>query len=82
MSANLPAFSLCAVLLFSGGAEAQQATSNDSPVQYFGKSVRGVPVSPSVRAGKFVFVSGTPGFDKEGRLAVGDFSAQMKQWIT
>jgi len=30
------------------------------------------------QVGKFVFVSGTPGYDK-GKLAVGDFTAQMKQ---
>jgi 2-iminobutanoate/2-iminopropanoate deaminase len=32
-----------------------------------------------VKVAKFVFVSGTPAFDGNGKLAVGDFPAQMKQ---
>jgi 2-iminobutanoate/2-iminopropanoate deaminase len=61
-------------------AEARQpGVPNPMTVEYIGKSVRGVPVSPAVKAGKFVFVSGTPAFDKDGRLAIGDFPAQMKQ---
>lgn len=47
-------------------------------LEYFGKPVRGVPVSPVVKVGKLIFVSGTPGF-KDGKVAVGDFPAQMKQ---
>jgi 2-iminobutanoate/2-iminopropanoate deaminase len=47
-------------------------------LEYFGKPVRGIPVSSAVKVGKLVFVSGTPGY-KDGKLAVGDFSAQMKQ---
>jgi 2-iminobutanoate/2-iminopropanoate deaminase len=50
-------------------------------LQRIGKSVRGVPVSPAVRAGQLLFVSGTPGFDAAGKIAVGDFPAQMKQVI-
>src|SRR3954470_6827308 len=38
-----------------------------------------VPLSLAVKAGKHVFVSGVPGFDPHGRLAVGDFPTQMKQ---
>jgi 2-iminobutanoate/2-iminopropanoate deaminase len=49
------------------------------PLEYFGKPVRGIPVSGAVKVGKFVFVSGTPAFGEGGKLAVGDFSAQMKQ---
>jgi enamine deaminase RidA (YjgF/YER057c/UK114 family) len=41
--------------------------------------VRGIPVSSAVRVGKSVFLSGMPGFDSNGKLAVGDFPAQMKQ---
>ncbi len=48
-------------------------------MEFIGKPVRGVPVSQAVKAGKFVFVSGTPAFDANGKLAVGDFPAQMKQ---
>ena len=49
------------------------------PLEYIGRHVRGVPVSQAVKAGNFVFVSGTPAFDGNGKLAVGDFPAQMKQ---
>jgi reactive intermediate/imine deaminase len=69
-----------AVVLGSSGSAAQQPPASDpSPLQYFGKSVRGVPVSPAVKVGKLLFVSGTPAFDSSGKLAVGDFPAQMKQ---
>ena len=37
------------------------------------------PLSPAVRAGNLLFVSGMPAYDAEGRLAVGDFPAQMRQ---
>jgi len=60
-----------AALLFADESWAQQ-------LEYIGKPVRGIPVSSAVKVGKFVFVSGTPGYDK-GKLAVGDFTAQMKQ---
>ena len=40
--------------------------------------MRGIPVSSAVKLGKSVFVSGTPGY-LDGKLAIGDFSAQMKQ---
>ena len=60
-------------LIASAGAVAQQAPSGPARLEYFGKSVRGVPVAPAVKVGKFVFVSGTPGFDSAGKLAVGDF---------
>lgn len=52
--------------------------SNAQQLEYFGKPVRGIPVSSVVKVGKLVFVSGTPGY-KDGKLAVGDFPAQMKQ---
>jgi enamine deaminase RidA (YjgF/YER057c/UK114 family) len=38
-----------------------------------------VPLSPAVKIGKHVFVSGVPGYDLRGTLAIGDFPAQMKQ---
>lgn len=49
------------------------------PLEYIGKPVRGIPVSGAVKVGKLVFVSGTPAFGEGGKLAVGDFSAQMRQ---
>jgi 2-iminobutanoate/2-iminopropanoate deaminase len=42
------------------------------------KPVRGIPVSSAVKVGKLLFVSGTPAY-KDGKLAIGDFPAQMKQ---
>lgn len=38
-----------------------------------------VPLSHAVKAGGLVFVSGSTPFDKAGRLAPGDFAAQMHQ---
>jgi enamine deaminase RidA (YjgF/YER057c/UK114 family) len=43
------------------------------------KTVRGIPVSSAVKVGKSLFVSGTPAFDANGKLAVSDFPAQMRQ---
>lgn len=37
------------------------------------------PLSPAVRVGNLLYVSGIPAYDAEGRLAVGDFPAQMRQ---
>jgi reactive intermediate/imine deaminase len=60
-----------AVLVLSSESRAQQ-------LEYFGKPVRGIPVSSAVKVGNFIFVSGTPAY-KDGKIAVGDFPAQMKQ---
>jgi reactive intermediate/imine deaminase len=49
------------------------------PLEYIGKPVRGIPVSSAVKVGKRVFVSGMPAFDSNGKLAVGDFPAQIRQ---
>jgi reactive intermediate/imine deaminase len=49
------------------------------PLAYIGKPVRGIPVSSAVKVGKTIYVSGMPAFDANGKLAVGDFPAQMKQ---
>jgi 2-iminobutanoate/2-iminopropanoate deaminase len=38
-----------------------------------------VPLSLAVKAGGLLFVSGIPGFDPSGKLAIGDFRAQMTQ---
>ncbi len=37
------------------------------------------PLSPAVRVGNLLFVSGIPAYDPAGALAVGDFPAQMRQ---
>jgi enamine deaminase RidA (YjgF/YER057c/UK114 family) len=60
-----------AVLVLPSQGKSQQ-------LEYFGKPVRGIPVSSAVKVGKLVFVSGTPAY-KDGKLAIGDFPAQMKQ---
>ena len=52
--------------------------SSAEPLEYIGQPVRGIPVSSAVRVGKSVFVSGMPAFESNGKLAVGDFPAQMK----
>jgi reactive intermediate/imine deaminase len=65
--------SLMAVLLLPA------AQTNAEPLEYIGKPVRGIPVSQAVKVGTRVLVSGTPAFDGNGKLAVGDFPVQMKQ---
>jgi 2-iminobutanoate/2-iminopropanoate deaminase len=79
MRVTVAAALLLAALTGLRAADAQQPAPNPTPLEYVGKSVRGVPISSAVKAGKFLFVSGTPGFDKTGKIAVGDFAAQMKQ---
>ncbi|MBY0337613.1 MAG: RidA family protein [Acetobacteraceae bacterium] len=37
------------------------------------------PLSPAVRAGNMLWISGIPAYDAQGKLAVGDFTAQMNQ---
>jgi 2-iminobutanoate/2-iminopropanoate deaminase len=68
-----------AALAAPGSLRARQEAADQTPLQHFGKSVRGVPLSAAVKARKLVFVSGTPGFDAAGKLAVGDFPAEMRQ---
>ena len=60
------------LLLFTGQLRAQS-------LEYFGNPVRGVPVSSVVKVGKSLYVSGMPAFDRDGKIAAGDFAAQMKQ---
>lgn len=62
---------VCALMLSSNHSGAQT-------LEYIGKPPGNVPISRAVKVGKFVFVGGTPGF-KDGKVAVGDFAAQMKQ---
>ena len=38
-----------------------------------------VPLSPATKAGRMLYVSGTPAFDGAGRLAVGAFAEQAVQ---
>ena len=59
-------------------ALALPTASGAQQLEYFEKPVRGVPVSSAVKVGNFIFVSGTPAY-KDGKIAIGDFSAQMKQ---
>jgi 2-iminobutanoate/2-iminopropanoate deaminase len=55
------------------------AAQQSALLEYIGKPVRGVPVSQAVKVGKLLFVSGMPPFGEGGKIAVGDFPAQMKQ---
>ena len=53
-----------------------------TPLEYIhpeGQFKGDVPLSLAVKVGKQVFVSGIPAFDNKGKLAVGDFTAQMNQ---
>jgi 2-iminobutanoate/2-iminopropanoate deaminase len=60
----------------------QQGTPMATPLEYIhadGQFKGPVPISPAVKVGKFVYVSGTPAFDNSGKIAVGEFPVQMKQ---
>jgi reactive intermediate/imine deaminase len=37
------------------------------------------PLSPAVKVGNLLYVSGIPAYDENGKLAIGDFTAQMTQ---
>jgi reactive intermediate/imine deaminase len=60
------------LLLFTGQLRAQS-------LEYFGNPVSRAPVSSAVKVGKSLHVSGMPAFDRDGKIAAGDFAAQMKQ---
>ena len=52
------------------------------PVQYIspqGCFKSDLPLSLAVKVGKFVFISGIPAFDPSGKIAAGNFPAQMTQ---
>ena len=70
------AFALC--IAFSPATFAQ-ASGAQAALEYIGKPVRGIPVSSAVKVGKAVYVSGMPAFGPGGKLAIGDFTAQMQQ---
>ena len=74
----LSSFTLWLVLLCSPLA-AQQPAPTSPPLEYIGKPVRGIPVSQAVKRGKTLVMSGMPPFGQGGKIAVGDFPAQMKQ---
>ncbi|HDR9484159.1 TPA: RidA family protein [Burkholderia aenigmatica] len=60
----------------------QQAASARAPLEYVQAADQytiPVPLAPAVRAGNLLFVSGIPAYDRNGKLAVGDFSRQMNQ---
>jgi reactive intermediate/imine deaminase len=64
---------------FATGVLIAAISANADPLEYLGKPVGNVPISRAVKAGEFVFVGATPAFDANGKVAVADFSAQMKQ---
>jgi 2-iminobutanoate/2-iminopropanoate deaminase len=52
------------------------------PLEYIspqGRFKGDVPLSLAVKVGKFVFTSGIPAFDPSGKIAAGNFPAQMTQ---
>ena len=59
---GLRLIAVVALLTLGGHVSAQ-------PLEHIGKPVRGIPVSGAVKVGKQVFVSGTPAFDANGKLA-------------
>jgi len=65
-------------LLIAAGVSLPGETAAE-PLEYIGKPVRNIPVSSAVKVAKHVFVSGTPAFGSDGKVAVGDFDAQMQQ---
>jgi len=72
----------CLALLAAGSSVAQDAKPGATPLEFLheeGQFALPVPLSPAVTAGNLVFVSGIPAYDKNGKLAVNDFPAQMKQ---
>ncbi|WP_197340280.1 RidA family protein [Ralstonia solanacearum] len=72
----------CGLMLLQGGACAQQSAHPQTPIEYIhaeGQYTIPVPLTPAVKAGNLLFVSGIPAFDKNGKLAVNDFTAQMNQ---
>jgi reactive intermediate/imine deaminase len=44
-----------------------------------GQAAIAAPLSPAVKVGNLLYVSGIPAYDADGKLAVGDFPAQMNQ---
>jgi 2-iminobutanoate/2-iminopropanoate deaminase len=69
------------LILMAGLTLAAQFLSTNGSAQqleYLGRPVSNIPVSSAVKVGKMIFVSGTPGY-KDGKLAIGDFAAQLKQ---
>jgi 2-iminobutanoate/2-iminopropanoate deaminase len=67
-----------AVLGLICGAQILAINASAADLEFLGKAPRNIPVSSAVKVGNLVFVSGTPGF-KDGKIAAGDFAAQMKQ---
>lgn len=72
----------CLGLMAPHWVGAQEAARGAAPLEFIhaeGQFAIPAPLSPAVRAGNLIFVSGIPAFDKNGKLAVNDFPAQMKQ---
>jgi 2-iminobutanoate/2-iminopropanoate deaminase len=84
VQASLIAWCALATTMMSGGvAQAQQSVAdNPALIEYIhpeGEFVNPAPYSPGVKVGHLLFVAGTPAFDKNGKIAVNDFTAQMNQ---
>jgi 2-iminobutanoate/2-iminopropanoate deaminase len=47
------------------------------PINPSGAAVPGIPLSPGVRAGDFLYVSGQVATDDSGNIVIGDFDAEV-----
>ncbi|WP_052321441.1 RidA family protein [Ralstonia sp. A12] len=73
---------VCLGLIAPASSPAQGARPAATSLEFIhaeGQFAIPVPLSPAVRAGNLIFVSGIPAYDKNGKLAVNDFPTQMKQ---
>lgn len=73
---------VCLGLIAPASSSAQDAKLAATSLEFIhaeGQFAIPVPLSPAVRADNLIFVSGIPAYDKNGKLAVNDFPAQMKQ---
>ena len=75
-------FTVVALTIVGTAGAAEPITTGKTPLEYIfpkGQHKPSVPISPAVKAGNILYVSGTPAYDKSGKFAVGDFPAQMNQ---
>lgn len=47
------------------------------PINPSGAAVPGIPLTPGIKAGDFVYVSGQVATDDQGKVVIGDFAAEV-----
>jgi 2-iminobutanoate/2-iminopropanoate deaminase len=47
------------------------------PINPGGAAVPGIPLTPGIKAGDFVYVSGQVATDDQGKVVIGDFAAEV-----